>query len=273
MGTKRKFWYQPPDGDEPAWLFKYPRQNTGEHWAEKIAAEIAEILEIPHARVELAEIEKESDRSPPTRGTTSESFTDATTRLIPGNQIMAHGLADYREDLRLRQSQHTLDNVLHGLRILFQDDVAGSQRVKQRFCEYLVLDAVIGNTDRHHDNWGVLAKRIDGDFTLDIAPTFDHASSLGREQSDQWRENSGRYESWDLFWARTGPRLLVGNRPASESVETGALGRSPVSESFPTCLATRGGHRVSGLGIGSQPSPAGLDVRCVSQVCHCVDVL
>ena len=40
MGGKTKFWYGKPD-DNTNWLFKYPRPNTGEHWAEKIASEIA----------------------------------------------------------------------------------------------------------------------------------------------------------------------------------------------------------------------------------------
>lgn len=50
MGTKRKFWYRRAEGHGPAWLFKYPQPNTGQHWAEKIAAEIARALDIRHAR-------------------------------------------------------------------------------------------------------------------------------------------------------------------------------------------------------------------------------
>jgi hypothetical protein len=37
MGGKAKFWYRPPGENETAWLFKFPRENTGEHWAEKVA--------------------------------------------------------------------------------------------------------------------------------------------------------------------------------------------------------------------------------------------
>jgi hypothetical protein len=47
MGTKSKFWYRQPGQDESEWLFKHPRKNTGEHWAEKIAAEVAAVLKIP----------------------------------------------------------------------------------------------------------------------------------------------------------------------------------------------------------------------------------
>jgi len=32
---------------------------------------------------------------------------------------------------------------------------------KERLADYLVLDALIGNTDRHHENWGILRKRTE----------------------------------------------------------------------------------------------------------------
>jgi len=48
-----------------------------------------------------------------------------------------------------------------------------------------VLDALIGNTDRHHENWGILVKRTPTGRRRRIAPSFDHASSLGRELLDE----------------------------------------------------------------------------------------
>ena len=47
-----------------------------------------------------------------------------------------------------------------------------------------MLDAVIGNTDRHHENWGILRKQVGDRWQGRVAPTFDHASSLGRELRD-----------------------------------------------------------------------------------------
>ena len=42
LGGKVKFWFQiSEDRGVTDWLFKYPRPDTGEHWAEKIAAEVA----------------------------------------------------------------------------------------------------------------------------------------------------------------------------------------------------------------------------------------
>ena len=51
------------------------------------------------------------------------------------------------------------------------------------FVGYLILDALIGNGDRHHDNWGVIVTSENGKFVFHLAPAFDNASSLGREQN------------------------------------------------------------------------------------------
>ena len=186
MGTKRKFWYLEP-GSDVSWLFKYPREGTGEHWAEKIAAEVAEALEIRHAYVELAEIEGGQDGSPPVRGSTTRSFLDDGSVLIHGNEIMARVLSDYHQDLRFGQFFHTFENILIGLEMSIRD-FSEWEKVSQKFCQYLVLDALVGNTDRHHENWGLVEKRHEKGFDRSIAPTFDHASSLGRELSDERRK-------------------------------------------------------------------------------------
>ena len=51
----------------------------------------------------------------------------------------------------------------------------------------MVLDAVIGNTDRHHESWGFLRRQVGGQWKGRLAPTFDRASSLGRELLDERR--------------------------------------------------------------------------------------
>ena len=48
-----------------------------------------------------------------------------------------------------------------------------------------MFDALIGNTDRHHENWGLIVGPGREGSEKRLAPTFDHASSLGRNESDQ----------------------------------------------------------------------------------------
>ena len=178
MGTKAKFWYRKP-GVEVEWLFKYPQENTGQHWAEKIAAEVADLLRVPHARVELAEFEGE-------RGSVTESFAREGRELRHGNEVLAKTVSYYDPGQRFRQSEHSLDNIWSALgRVFLRPESA--RRAKLRFAEYLMLDALIGNTDRHHENWGLLVRRVGDKFRGFLAPSFDHASSLGRELLDERR--------------------------------------------------------------------------------------
>lgn len=176
MGSKQKFWYRESD-DVPPWLFKYPQENTGQHWSEKIAAEIADALEILHARVELATFEG-------VRGSATESFARDGRELFHGNQILAGKTLGYDPSRKFRQSDHTLSNIFAALDGVFRTPEM-AQAAKERIAEYLVLDGLIGNTDRHHENWGILRKRNPKGWTGMVAPSFDHASSLGRELVDE----------------------------------------------------------------------------------------
>ena len=172
MGSKRKFWYRNPVTDTD-WLFKYPRDNTGEHWAEKIAAEVAARLGTLQAKVELAEFQG-------IRGSVAESFAGDDQELVHGNQLLGRVIQGYDPERRLRQSAHTLSNIWEVMDHVFGKP-EDARMAKLQIAEYLVLDALIGNTDRHHENWGLLRHHTGDRWTDFVAPSFDHASSLGRE--------------------------------------------------------------------------------------------
>lgn len=244
MGSKKKFWYNHPERPGRSWLFKYPRYNTGEHWAEKIAAEVAGLLGISHAKVELAEFEGQ-------RGSVTESFARNGRELILGNQMLAWVVHDYDPTRMRRQSNHTLANVWKVMDRVFVKS-EGSKRAKFQIAEYLVLDALIGNTDRHHENWGVLRRQYPGgQWRGVVAPSFDHASSLGRELRDERRDvlttdrRVGDYVERGcgaLYWSedeRRGPGPLELTRKAvheysslfgSASVKLDKLNRRSISE-------------------------------------------
>lgn len=180
MGSKEKFWYQRPGENECSWLFKYPRRDTGEHWAEKIAAEIAELLNIGHATVELATFEG-------VQGSVTESFVPDEDELVHGNQMLEWFVHGYEAGRKYGQSSHTLTNIWQVMDEVFVESEA---KLHGKLCiaDYLVLDAVIGNTDRHHENWGILFNLAGEDLKCLLAPSFDHASSLGRELRDDRRD-------------------------------------------------------------------------------------
>jgi len=49
-----------------------------------------------------------------------------------------------------------------------------------------MLDALISNQDRHHENWAIMLNNETGEQSL--CPTYDHAASMGREIVDPERE-------------------------------------------------------------------------------------
>ena len=230
MGSKPKFWCQ-PDDESGLWLFKFPQAGSGQHWAEKLAAEVADCLGIAHAVVELAVCGRR-------RGSASRSFTEGKYQLHHGNEILALTMA-YDQNKQFGQSDHTLNNVFRALEKVFVHPTT-ADAAKQEFAAYVVLDAVIGNTDRHHENWGLLVEPTDTGPRGFLSPTFDHASSLGRELRDEKRaarlrdRSVGLYSEkgrgalfWDSF-GRYGPSPLNLVRQAAE--EYADLFRPPLTK-------------------------------------------
>lgn len=116
-------------------------------------------------------------------GSATESFAREGRELYHGNQVLAGQVLGYDPAKKFRQSSHTLANIFSALDHVFRRPETAAA-AKQRIAGYLVLDALIGNTDRHHENWGILVKRTPKGRTGMIAPSFDHASSLGCELLD-----------------------------------------------------------------------------------------
>lgn len=179
LGSKPKFWVLLPDG---RWLFKEARPTTGEDWAEKVAAEVARATGIHAASVELASFGER-------RGCISRNFVDveAGQALVHGNEILGMRVTGYDKGKTFRQSDHTLENIDSAIRSLFGTERADG--ILTQLASYMVLDALVGNTDRHHENWGLLLQvRTDTRaVALSVAPSYDHASSLGRELLDERR--------------------------------------------------------------------------------------
>jgi len=189
LGTKEKFWFRFDNGIENRHLFKFSRENTGEHWSEKIASEICELLEIPHVKYELA-------RYGGRPGIFCENVVPDYCRLVMGNEVLhSHSPNEYprpegKVEKFVRVREHTINRVLgclekasvlppvttFDLRNLNAGDV---------FAGYLLLDALVSNQDRHHENWGIITDGASGSQYL--SPTYDHAASLGRELLDEER--------------------------------------------------------------------------------------
>lgn len=188
LGTKEKSWYT---WQEQKWLFKKSRPLTGEHWSEKVAEQLCLKLGIPHATYEMARFQGNI-------GVTSPSIiTDRTRwRMTLGNQLLMSSDNTYPGDDQqrfVRVREHTVARVMgiletakSGILPPFQGQFPGFMDAAGVFTGYLMLDALISNQDRHHENWAVLLDDATGKKYL--CPTYDHASSLGCTERDETRQ-------------------------------------------------------------------------------------
>lgn len=182
LGSKPKFWFHNPDAVRC--LYKEVRQETGEDWSEKVAGELCTLLGLPHAEYELAAWKGR-------RGVVTPSFVPQGGRLVHGNELLAKVVPGYPGAKSFRVRQHALKLVLAMLRLsgrigvpLGWETFPGVESAVAVFIGYLMLDAWIGNTDRHHENWSLV---VSSNMAIHLAPTYDHASSLGRNESDEER--------------------------------------------------------------------------------------
>lgn len=112
--------------------------------------------------------------------------------IIHGNQLLGFVDSTYGRAERVRrygEPSHTLEAIFSVFDYFDcrppesftasepQIDVIGA------FAGYILLDALIGNTDRHHQNWAVTVAPGEDRFCL--AATFDHASCLGRDLPEE----------------------------------------------------------------------------------------
>ncbi|HCZ9713845.1 TPA: HipA domain-containing protein [Vibrio parahaemolyticus] len=186
MGTKSKFWYKDSQTGID-YLFKSihtedgngnPIQRKGEDWAEKIACEIAALLGVPHAIYELATHKGE-------RGIRSEKFTLEGENMFFGNQLIEHVVNTINATLESGQRSQTVSRVSLIMEQLVKHPPKGwveTENIKTAldvFIGYLLLDVLISNQDRHNENWAMI---VSGN-TINLAPSFDHAASLGRNES------------------------------------------------------------------------------------------
>jgi hypothetical protein len=183
LGSKFKFWFSDASSSSKC-LFKEGRVGTGENWAEKIASELSRLLQLPHAEYDLA-IWRDK------RGVVTKSVVPPRGRLVHGNELLARVVTGYDGERPYRQRQYLLRTVMALLNIgsikmpIGCTQIDGIETAMDVFTGYLMLDAWIANQDRHHENWGLV---LTSDRSIYLAPTYDHASGFGRNETDENRE-------------------------------------------------------------------------------------
>jgi hypothetical protein len=217
-GLSEHPWVERP-GDDKLWLYKPVEikagNRQGEDWAEKVVSEIGFALGVPCAGIELA---TRAGRD----GSLSRDVRPSGWDMQPGAALLDGFIEGYESRTRLR-SGHSLDNIQGVLR-----DVRGHPSFGGRFdamsgydvfCGYLMLDALVANRDRHDYNWAIVIPPGGSDTQAALAPSYDHASSLGFNLLDVRR---GRMldEGSLAKWAMGGTAWRFEHEPSPAQIET-----------------------------------------------------
>jgi len=183
VGSKRKFWFS---HKHKRLIFKAEERETGEDWAEVVSAELCELLGLPHVKYELAQEFFEDNYKFP--GVVSERLITWSESLILGNALLLVQDPSYPTSQRRKVRQHSrlaVTDAVWNFRPPRGEELMpeACRTAGGAFIGYLLLDAWIANTDRHHENWGVV---WDGDV-FRLASTFDHGAALAHNLLDEER--------------------------------------------------------------------------------------
>ena len=196
LGTKSKFWFY-KDIDamlrSEKYLCKIGRPDTGENWSEKFASELGQLLGVPCVIYDLARSPEGED------AVICPSFVKQGGNLIHANELLSKVFESYPEEDAFGLREYKLNRSFALLKRLdaFTSPPVGfastfgvvTDSVVEIFLSYLMFDCLIGNQDRHDENWGVVAyMNEDNSFSMNLAPTYDHASSLACRLTNTERE-------------------------------------------------------------------------------------
>lgn len=160
---------------KPKWpyLFKesinsYPDQ----YWTEVVAYIISNHLDIkvPPAFPAVREIDGEL-----VPGVLMEWLYDPNSEsLVHGGDFLKQIIPDFDTQTG---KQHNLKDMLRLLRVLAQHAMLKTD-VQEWLSDMALFDALIGNTDRHQENWGFVYRSEQ----LEMSAFYDNGTSLGHER-------------------------------------------------------------------------------------------
>jgi hypothetical protein len=156
-----------------AYLFKTARGwQEQQAWTEVIAYRVANLvgIQVPPAFIAVDENTRET-------GALIEFFygypgQNSPPRLVHGSDIMTRFLRD---------KKHGRPHILRRNHKITQTFL-GEDASQRWWSRTLCFDALIRNTDRHPENWGLLVHLArNAPRRVEMAPPFDNATSLGYE--------------------------------------------------------------------------------------------
>lgn len=179
------------------YLYKHAfGRHPDQFWTEIIAYHVGCLLNVP---VPPAFVAFDEDNN--SCGSLIEWFLNYPNqpeeRFVPGGDIMVSAIPEYD---RKKGQQHNFAFVERYLATLAKSKNVEMSEWTLFWGDMLLFDALIGNTDRHQDNWGLLIHLgLENRVTVRMAPVFDNGTSLGYEILERNMDgflNHGRMQSY-----------------------------------------------------------------------------
>lgn len=172
-GRSEKLWLQSSTGE--IGLFKFPKfdpetsEITTEYVSEHLAHQIGDILGIETARVEIGIYNQRT-------GCMSYLINKSDEAIVEGDAFIIGKHPDYDIDLMQESSSGRYYCLAH----LFE--VSDEPIIINSWIHMLLFDFLIGNADRHQNNWAILVKYTGYDKSssslIRACPLYDNGSSL-----------------------------------------------------------------------------------------------
>lgn len=172
-GENEKTWFRDPGKPDHRWIYKPNRQHRSEHEdrSELVASILAKQFGIPAADVRLA-------RLPGSRGCLSRNVVgDEGNALEHASLYLSEFVTNF--DPRAKDSKGHSQEWIRTILMQLEPPIGALPKglsADEWFAGYLIFDALIGNTDRHSENWAI---EITPRGAMHLAASYDHATSLG----------------------------------------------------------------------------------------------
>lgn len=178
-GTRIKRYVLDIKNHQKAW-FKYQGTgyNVSEACSEKMSYEIAKVLGYDCAKIELAKDENMQI------GVLNYLFTDT------GEFIHMDAISYLNKQEKERPNFYTINNIKMVL-----DNI--DKNLFRGFIKLMIFDALIGETDRHEENWGIKVTK----YGYEFSPFYDNGCNLLREFKNEAYAHKyyDNYDKFDLY--------------------------------------------------------------------------
>lgn len=201
-GRSEKVWLINDQSGEVG-LFKFTKsEKTTEHISEKIASDLAGLLGLQSARIDIGTYKSRI-------GSMSYLINRQNEVLIEGIYLLNKIYPGYDPNIMYDETTdeyYSLEMILRSI---------DEYNLIEDFLRIVVFDFLIGNTDRHQNNWAILSS----DDEIRMCPIYDNGSSLCcyvEETSIESYLGTDKIRLYSLINSKSRSRIRINSKEKKE---------------------------------------------------------